>query len=350
MGLKELNQTVAVTGEGINDVAALENSDVGFCMGSGVSAAKQAAKMILVDDNVNSIINAILWGRNIYGNVRKFLQFQLTFNITTVLIVFMGAIFRGATLFSVVELMWINLVMDTLAAISLASERPHPVVIMEKPVKNDENLITPDMWKQIVGMSLYISGVMFLMFWFNENIWGFSYSMDQDLFSLGQPTEKCRAFTMLFNLFICLHLFNQLNCREVHGERTNPFRNITKNFFFLIVFFGSFGVQYMLVQWGGIIARTSGLTSQQFAFCVIVGSTSLVASYMIKKLPNIITDRLVPKIDDAKIQEDTSAIMKMYNKQANAKVTDMKAVQNLGDKIQKKVKPPTKKGSLITQG
>jgi Ca2+-transporting ATPase len=92
--------------------------------------------MILVDDNIKSIINAILWGRNIYGNVRKFLQFQLTFNVTTILIVFMGAIFRGATLFSVVELMWINLIMDTLAAISLASERPHPIVIKDAPVSN----------------------------------------------------------------------------------------------------------------------------------------------------------------------------------------------------------------------
>lgn len=317
-------------------------------MGSGVSAAKSAAKMILVDDNINSIINAVLWGRNIYGNVRKFLQFQLTFNITTILIVFMGAIFRGATLFSVVELMWINLIMDTLAAISLASERPYPDVIREDPVKDTDNLITEDMWKQIIGMSLYISGVMFIMFWFNENFWGFTYSMEQDLFSLGKPTDKCRAFTMLFNIFIFMHLFNQLNCREVHGLRMNPFSNISKSYFFLIVFFGTFGVQYMIVEWGGLIARTSGLSSREYAFSVMVGSTSLVASFFIKRLPSVITNRLVPKINDAKLEEDQSLIMKMYNKQANAKFSDTKAFQKLGDKIQKKAATTaTKKAGAI---
>jgi magnesium-transporting ATPase (P-type) len=326
VGLMDLGHTVAVTGEGINDVPALENSHVGFCMGSGVSAAKQASKMILVDDNINSIINAVLWGRNIYGNVRKFLQFQLTFNVTTILIVFMGAIFRGATLFSVVELMWLNLIMDTLAALSLASERPNPSVIADQPVKENENLITRDMWKQIVGMSLYISGVMFIMFWFNEDFWSLNYSMSQDLFENGNPTDKCRAFTMLFNLFVYLHLFNQLNCREITAKRTNPFKNITRNFQFLLVFFSTIGVQYMIVEWGGVVTRTSGLTSRQHAFSVIIGSSSLVASYMIKKLPDVLTDRLVPKINDATLQDDQSKIMSMYKKQANSKMTDIKAL------------------------
>jgi len=239
-GLKQLkklgeNHIVAVTGEGFADVPALEAAHVGFSMGSGCAAAKNVSKMILVNDDIKSVINAVLWGRNIYGNVRRFLQFQITFNITTVLIVFMGGIFRGATLFSVIQLLWINMIMDTLAAISLAAESPAPEAIEEKPVQADQNLITPGMWKQISGMTLYISSIMFIMFWFNEDFWGFTYSMDLDMFEKGVPTDKCRAFTMLFNLFIYLHIFNQINCREVNENKFNPFYRITKNWYFLAV-------------------------------------------------------------------------------------------------------------------
>jgi magnesium-transporting ATPase (P-type) len=136
-----------VSGEGFSDVPALEAANVGFSMGSGVPAAKYAASMILVDDNIKSIINAVVWGRNIYGNVRRFLQFQITFNITTILIVFIGGIFKGATLFSVLQLLWINLIMDTIAAVALAAEKPQHDSIKEKPVSENDNLITPTMWK-----------------------------------------------------------------------------------------------------------------------------------------------------------------------------------------------------------
>ena len=136
-----------MSGEGFSDVPALEAANVGFSMGSGVPAAKYAASMILVDDNIKSIINAVVWGRNIYGNVRRFLQFQITFNITTILIVFIGGIFKGATLFSVLQLLWINLIMDTIAAVALAAEKPQHDSIKEKPVSENDNLITPTMWK-----------------------------------------------------------------------------------------------------------------------------------------------------------------------------------------------------------
>ena len=172
-----MQKIVAVTGEGFADVAALKGANVGFSMGSGVPAAKSAAKMILSDDNVSSIIKAVLWGRNIFSNVRRFLQFQIIFNVTTVLIVFMGAIFRGATLFSVIQLLWMNMIMDILGAIALAAEKPKPEAITEKVIKDDDDIISDPMWKQITGMTIYICTVMFIMFWFNEDIWGFTYTM-----------------------------------------------------------------------------------------------------------------------------------------------------------------------------
>ena len=119
-----------------------------------------------------------------------------------------------------------NLIMDTLAAIALAAERPRPEAIKEKPVKDNDDIITVAMWKNITGMTIYISAVMFIMFWFNEDFWGFTYGMEDDLFSGGEPTNKCYAFTMLFNIFIWMHIFNFINCRDVRDKNFNPFQAI----------------------------------------------------------------------------------------------------------------------------
>jgi magnesium-transporting ATPase (P-type) len=317
-------KVVAVTGEGFADVAALKAANVGFSMGSGVPAAKSASKMILINDDVSSMINAVLWGRNIYCNVRRFLQFQIIFNVSTVLIVFIGAIFRGATLFSVIHLLWMNMIMDTLAAIALAAERPEPEAIKEKPVSEDDNLITSYMWKQITGMTVYISAVMFIMFWFNEDFWGFTYGMEDDMFRKGQPTGKCQAFTMLFNLFIWLHIFNLLACRDIDEAKFRPFRSLLKNWLFLAVLASIIGFQYVMVEYGGVLARTSGLTSQQHAFSVLIGSTSLIVSNVIKKLPHQISKFLDLGFQDKHIKpEDGNKLMALYDKVSNIQADDI---------------------------
>ena len=130
-----MGKVVAVTGEGINDVPALKAADVGFSMGSGVDAAKNSAKMILCEDNIMSIINAVLWGRNIYANVRKFIQFQLTVNFSALLITFISCILEGEPIFSVVQLLWLNIIMDILAAIALGAERPSKESITNVPYR-----------------------------------------------------------------------------------------------------------------------------------------------------------------------------------------------------------------------
>jgi len=154
-----------------------------------------------------------------------------------------------------------NMIMDTLAAIALAAERPMPESIKEKPVSEDDDLISVTMWKNITGMVIYISSVMFIMFWFNEDFWGFTYGMEEDMFSRGEPTNKCRAFTMLFNIFIWMHIFNLINCRDIRDKKFNPFRGIFSNKLFLFVLAGTISFQYVMVEYGGVVARTSGLTN-----------------------------------------------------------------------------------------
>ena len=144
-------------------------------MGSGCSVAKDASSMILTTDDFQSILMAAMWGRNIYYNIRKFIQFQVTFNISTLAIVFFGCATKGESPLNVVQLLWINLVMDTLAAIALGSERPHPSIIKNPPFKEKEQVVTKVMWRQIFGVSVYIVLVMILQFFFADNMWGIDY-------------------------------------------------------------------------------------------------------------------------------------------------------------------------------
>ena len=146
-GLKVIKKPVALTGEGINDIEGLKIADVGFSMGSGVSAAKNVSSMILIDDNLMSIINAVLWGRNIYSNVRKFIQFQFTFNFSCLVILTIVALAVGTPIFSVTQLLWINMIMDLMAALALAAEPPTPSSINNPPMTKGQNIITQIMWK-----------------------------------------------------------------------------------------------------------------------------------------------------------------------------------------------------------
>merc|ERR1719218_459766 len=141
IGLKNSGRTVAVTGDGINDIDALEHADVGLAMGSGCSAAKHASSLILTNDDFESAIRAVMWGRNIYHNVGRFLQFQLTVNVSVLLLVIAGILFFGESPLNAVQLLWVNLIMDTFAAIALATEPPLPSVIKGAPFKEKASIL-----------------------------------------------------------------------------------------------------------------------------------------------------------------------------------------------------------------
>jgi len=163
-GIKFRNKSVGVTGEGISDVKCLTIANVGLAMGSGCSAAKEAADLILTDSDFEANIHAVMWGRNIFHNISRFLQFQVTVNFSCLLTVLIGGMMIGESPFSAVQLLWINLIMDTFAAIALSTEPPIKTVTVGEPFKPETKLMTPAVWRQIIGVSAWNVIVMISMF------------------------------------------------------------------------------------------------------------------------------------------------------------------------------------------
>lgn len=177
-GLKCLGKSVAVTGEGISDVAPLKISDVGVAMGSGCSAAIHSADIVLTDDDFEATVEAIKWGRNIFHNISRFLQFQVTVNISCLLTMVVGGIFLAESPFNPVQLLWINLIMDTFAAIGLSTEPPVDSVTSGQPFKGNAAILSASVWRQILGISLWNTIIMIVMFVRMSTAEGYMGSVD----------------------------------------------------------------------------------------------------------------------------------------------------------------------------
>lgn len=199
--LKSLGETVAVTGDGTNDAQALKSADVGFSMGvAGTEVAKEASDIILMDDNFASIVKAMSWGRAVNDAVKKFLQFQLTVNITAVLLTFVSAVANDneESVLTAVQLLWVNLIMDTFAALALATDPPTPELLNRGPEPKSAPLINPTMWKMMIGQSIYQLVVTFVLNFAGMSIFGYSTGSQQD-----------ELETVVFNTFVWMQIFNQ---------------------------------------------------------------------------------------------------------------------------------------------
>jgi len=198
--LKELGETVAVTGDGTNDAPALKTADVGFSMGiAGTEVAKEASAIILMDDNFASIVKAMMWGRAVNDAVKKFLQFQITVNITAVLLTFITAVSSPteSSVLTAVQLLWVNLIMDTLAALALATDAPTPSILNRKPDPKSASLISITMWKMIIGESMYQLAITLILQFGSASIWQY---LDFEIDNIQ---------TFVFNTFVWMQIFNQ---------------------------------------------------------------------------------------------------------------------------------------------
>jgi Ca2+-transporting ATPase len=231
--LKELGDVVGVTGDGMNDGPALETAHVGFSMGiTGTEVAKEASDIILMDDNFSSIVKAIMWGRCVNDSVRKFLQFQISGKVTAVVTTFVWALASSSegSVLSAVQLLWINLIMDTFAALALATDQASTVQLERKPDKKTDPLFTINMIKQILGQAIYQITMILIFHFLGSQILGFHH-IDQFIV---EKHHNVFVRTLVFNAFVFSQIFNSFNCRRL-DRKLNVFEGMTKNWYFMAI-------------------------------------------------------------------------------------------------------------------
>ncbi|KEF52838.1 Ca2+-transporting ATPase [Exophiala aquamarina CBS 119918] len=285
--LKKLGETVAVTGDGTNDAPALKTADVGFSMGiAGTEVAKEASAIILMDDNFASIVKAISWGRTVNDAVKKFLQFQITVNITAVFLTFISAVANDdeASVLTAVQLLWVNLIMDTFAALALATDPPTASILKRRPEPKSAPLITLNMWKMIIGQSIYQLVVTLILYFAGASI--LSYETDG---------EHKRLQSTIFNTFVWMQIFNQYNSRRLDNN-FNIFEGILKNWWFIGIQFVIVGGQCLIMFVGGEAFSINRINGAQWGYSIVLGALSMPVAVIIRLIPDELFAKLIPTV------------------------------------------------------
>ncbi|KAF4341903.1 calcium-translocating P-type ATPase PMCA-type [Fusarium beomiforme] len=279
--LKVLGETVAVTGDGTNDAPALKAADIGFSMGiSGTEVAKEASEIILMDDNFASIITALKWGRAVNDAVQKFLQFQITVNITAVILSFVTSMYSDdmEPILKAVQLLWINLIMDTMAALALATDPPTDAILDRPPQPKSAPLITMNMWKMIIGQSIFQLVVVLVLYFAGDSILHYNTSIE---------SEKLQLDTIIFNVFVWMQIFNELNCRRL-DNKFNVFVGVHRNWFFILINCIMIGLQVGIIFVGDRVfdIDPNGLDGVQWAISILVAAFSLPWGVLVRIFPD----------------------------------------------------------------
>ena len=333
LGLKTLNKVVGVTGDGTNDAPALSKSDVGFAMFAGTDIAKAASDIIIMDNNFSSLITAIIYGRNIYDNIRKFLQFQLSTNCCACILVFICACIGAKSPLSSIQMLWINLIMDSLGSLALATEPPYEELLNRPPTKKNEFIINGKMFKHIILQSVAQILILVLLYQYAPNfikednlvrqaenriiefcyeeypgknpdyiINGMRSKWTSDIKMKGYNESFCGKYkdsldcafdiyfesnsgtthmSILYNIFIFYILFNQLNCRII-DDSFNIFERIHKSIFFIIIIIFEVILQIIIIFFGNLSFQIvkEGLSAKQWGICIGFSAISFVISIL----------------------------------------------------------------------
>ncbi|KAK3414944.1 hypothetical protein EUGRSUZ_H00518, partial [Eucalyptus grandis] len=265
--LKQNGHVVAVTGDGMNDALALKEADIGVSMGiQGTEVAKESSDIII--DNFASVVKVLLWGRCVYDNIQKFIQFQLTANIAAILINFVAAVSSGDVPLTAFQLLWVNLIVDTLGAFALSTELPAGELMKRPPVGRTEPLITNVMWRNLVGQAIYQVAILLTLQFKGESIFG---------------VDEAVKRTLIFNAFVLCQVFNEFNARNI--EKQNVFEGIHKNKLFLGIIFVTVVLQVVMVEFLKRLAVMARLSWGQWGACVGIAAVSWPIGWIVKCIP-----------------------------------------------------------------
>jgi Ca2+ transporting ATPase len=279
-------EVVAVTGDGTNDAPALKLANIGFVMKSGTDVAVKAADIVLLDDNFRSVQRAVVWGRTVNDNIRKFLQFQLAVNVVCVALTFVGSLSaEGKFPLKAVQLLWVNLMMDTFAALSLSTELPSEECLTRGPIHRKAPIISRRMWRFIIVQSIYQLAVT-IMFLHKAHDW--FWVSAQRITKDGKVTFKHKFniehMTMVFNVFVMMVIFNEFNARKLYDEK-NIFEGMFRSPIFVIIVIIMCGFQIFAVEVTGDFMKTQPLSWQQWLICVVFGFGTWPVNFIARLIP-----------------------------------------------------------------
>nr|KYP36353.1 hypothetical protein KK1_042540 [Cajanus cajan] len=234
--------------------------------------AKESADVIILDDNFSTIVTVAKWGRSVYINIQKFVQFQLTVNVVALIVNFSSACLTGNAPLTAVQLLWVNMIMDTLGALALATEPPNDELMKRPPVGRKGNFISNVMWRNILGQSIY----QFVVIWFLQ-------TRGKVTFHLNGPDSDMTLNTLIFNSFVFCQVFNEISSRDM--ERINVFQGILKNYVFVAVLTSTVIFQIVIVEFLGTYANTSPLSLKQWFGSILLGVLGMPIAAALKMIP-----------------------------------------------------------------